>query len=179
MNSPEILYYAKMIDVTGSNKTPKYRIIQQAGYYPPMDALRGKDGNICFYLMASKDSGSTKDNAPAMKLQGKNSLNFTGLKDYFQDGKLSGFSYGYPLEKETYGKDNKPNPFFEYRKDGFLFLIEQDKKDPTNLIPASIEIVVLRGARVLISAYCKQLVMGGFDEALQSLREQAKTGNVL
>lgn len=31
-----------------------------------------------------------------MRLQAKNSLNFTGLKDYFVDGKLSGFAYGYP-----------------------------------------------------------------------------------
>jgi hypothetical protein len=177
MNTPNIRYYAKMVNTTQKDKkTPKFTIIAQAGYYPPIEHLKGRDGQISMNLMEKIKEG---DNVPSMRLQAKNSLNFTGLKDYFQDGKLSGFSYGYPLEKETYGKDNKPNPFFEYRKDGFLFLIEQDKKDPTNLIPASIEIVVLRGARVLISAYCKQLVMGGFDEALQSLREQAKTGNVL
>ena len=40
-------------------------------------------------------------NVPAMRLQAKDSLNFTGLKDYFIDGKLSGFAYGYPLADET------------------------------------------------------------------------------
>lgn len=177
MNTPNVRYYAKMVNTTQKGKkTPKYTITAQAGYYPPMELLRGRDGQISMSLMEKLKEG---DNVPSMRLQAKNSLNFTGLKDYFQDGKLSGFAYGYPLDKPTYSKDEKPNPFFDYKQDGFLFLIEQDEKDPTNLTPTSIELVVLEGAKVLISAYCKQLVMGGFDEALQALREQAQKGSVL
>lgn len=177
MNTPNVRYYAKMVNTTQKGKkTPKYTITAQAGYYPPMELLRGRDGQISMNLMEKLKEG---DNVPSMRLQAKNSLNFTGLKDYFQDGKLSGFSYGYPLDKQTYSKDDKPNPFFDYKQDGFLFLIEQDEKDPTNLTPTSIELVVLEGAKVLISAYCKQLVMGGFDEALQALREQAQKGSAL
>lgn len=177
MNTPNVRYYAKMVNTTNKGKkTPKYTITAQAGYYPPMELLRGRDGQISMNLMEKLKEG---DNVPSMRLQAKNSLNFTGLKDYFQDGKLSGFAYGYPLDKPTYSKDEKPNPFFDYKQDGFLFLIEQDEKDPTNLTPTSIELVVLEGAKVLISAYCKQLVMGGFDEALQALREQAQKGSVL
>ena len=177
MNTPNIRYYAKMVNTTQKGKKiPKYTITTQAGYYPPMELLRGRDGQISMNLMEKLKEG---DNVPSMRLQAKNSLNFTGLKDYFQDGKLSGFAYGYPLDKPTYSAKEKPNPFFEYRKDGFLFLIEQNEKDPTNLTPTSIELVVLEGAKVLISAYCKQLVMGGFDEALQALREQAQKGSAL
>ena len=177
MNTPNVRYYAKMVNTTQKGKkTPKYTITAQAGYYPPMEQLRGRDGQISMNLMEKLKEG---DDVPSMRLQAKNSLNFTGLKDYFQDGKLSGFAYGYPLDKPTYSKDEKPNPFFEYKQDGFLFLIEQDEKDPTNLTPTSIELVVLEGAKVLISAYCKQLVMGGFDEVLQALREQAQKGSVL
>ena len=177
MNTPNVRYYAKMVNTTQKGKkTPKYTITAQAGYYPPMELLRGRDGQISMNLMEKLKDG---DNVPSMRLQAKNSLNFTGLKDYFQDGKLSGFAYGYPLDKPTYSKNEKPNPFFDYKQDGFLFLIEQDEKDPTNLTPTSIELVVLEGAKVLISAYCKQLVMGGFDEALQALREQAQKGSVL
>ena len=177
MNTPNVRYYAKMVNTTqNGKKTPKYTITAQAGYYPPMEQLRGRDGQISMNLMEKLKEG---DNVPSMRLQAKNSLNFTGLKDYFQEGKLSGFAYGYPLDKQTYSKDEKPNPFFDYKQDGFLFLIEQDKKDPTNLTPTSIELVVLDGAKVLISAYCKQLVMGGFDEALQALREQAQKGSFL
>ena len=177
MNTPNVRYYAKMVNTTQKGKkTPKYTITAQAGYYPPMELLRGRDGQISMNLMEKLKEG---DNVPSMRLQAKSSLNFTGLKDYFQDGKLSGFAYGYPLDKPTYSKDEKPNPFFDYKQDGFLFLIEQDEKDPTNLTPTSIELVVLEGAKVLISAYCKQLVMGGFDEALQALREQAQKGSAL
>lgn len=177
MNTPNVRYYAKMVNTTQKGKkTPKYTITAQAGYYPPMELLRGRDGQISMNLMEKLKEG---DNVPSMRLQAKNSLNFTGLKDYFKDGKLSGFAYGYPLDKQTYSKDEKANPFFDYKQDGFLFLIEQDEKDPTNLTPTSIELVVLDGAKVLISAYCKQLVMGGFDEALQALREQAQKGSAL
>lgn len=177
MNTPNICYYAKMVNTTQKGKkTPKYTITAQAGYYPPMEQLKGRDGQISMHLMEKLKEG---DNVPSMRLQAKNSLNFTGLKDYFQDGKLSGFAYGYPLDKPTYSKDKKPNPFFDYKQDGFLFLIEQDKKDPTNLTPTAIELIVLDGAKVLIGAYCKQLAMGGFDEALQALRERAQKESVL
>lgn len=177
MNTPNICYYAKMVNTTQKgNKTPKYTIIAQAGYYPPMEQLKGRGGQISMHLMEKLKEG---DNVPSMRLQAKNSLNFTGLKEYFQDGKLSGYAYGYPLDKPTYSKDEKTNPFFDYKQDGFLFLIEQDEKDPTNLTPTAIELIVLDGAKVLIGAYCKQLVMGGFDEALQALRERAQKERAL
>lgn len=178
MITPNISFYARLNDCTGNGKTPKYSITAQAGYYPPMDEIIGRDGKISMYLQVSRDSGSKKDNAPAMKLQAKNSLNFTGLKDYFIDGKLSGFAYGYPSSEKTYSSKNLKNPFYEYREDGFLFIIHQDKTaetTPDQIRPASIELIVLDGAKVLISSYCKQLMMGGFDEAIKQLREQAKS----
>lgn len=169
MSSTKICYYAKMENATKKGcKTPKYTITTQAGYYPPMEQLKGRDGLISMHLMGKLKDG---DNIPPMWLQAKDSLNFTGLKDYFQDGKLSGYAYGYPLDKPTYSKKNKPNPFAEYNQDGFLFVINTDDKSQ---IPTSIELIVLEGAKVLISAYCKQLVMGGFDEDLQTMRNLAQ-----
>lgn len=183
MNIPNIRYYARLEDCTGNGKTSKYVITAQAGYYPPMDKIVGKDGKISMYLQVSKDSGSKKDNAPAMKLQAKNSLNFTGLKDYFtNNGKLSGFAYGYPLAIKTYSGKQKPNPFFAYKDDGFLFVIHQDQTaatEPEKIKPSCIELVVLEGAKVLISSFCKMLQMGGFDDALAALRKQAKQVDAL
>ncbi len=174
MNTPNIRYYARLVNVTPKGKkTPKYTIVAQAGYYPPMEQLRGRDGLMSMNLMEKLKEGS---NIPSMRLQAKNSLNFTGLKEYFEDGKLSGYAYGYPLDKPTYSKDNKPNPFYEYKEDGYLFIFYQDEKDPTNLIPTRIEMVVLEGAKILVSAYCKQMRMGGFDEALAALRGQTQKG---
>ena len=149
MNILNIRYYARLEDCTGNGKTPKYVITAQAGYYPPMDEIVGRDGKISMYLQVSKDSGSKKDNAPAMKLQAKNSLNFTGLKDYFVNGRLSGFAYGYPNRAKTYSK------------------------------PSCIELLVVEGAKVLSAAYCKMLQMGGFGEALAALRKQAKQVDAL
>lgn len=172
MNTPNIRFYARFVYATQKGKkTPKYVLATQAGYYPPMEQLRGRDGRITLYLMEKLKEG---ENVPSMRLQAAKSLNFTGLKEYFKEGKLSGYAYGYPLDKPTYSKDDKPNPFYDYRQDGFLFRVYQDEKDPTNLTPTCIELVVLEGAKVLISAYCKQLIMGGFDEALKQLRQQAQ-----
>ena len=178
MITPNIRYYARMEDCTGNGKTPKYRITAQAGYFPPMETIIGRDGKVSMYLQVSKDSGSKKDNSPAMKLQAKDSLNFTGLKDYFVDGKLSGFAYGYPLATETYSSKQKPNPFYDCKDDGYLFIIHQDKNANT-VRPTVIELIVLDGAKVLISSYCKQLMMGGFDEAIKFLREQAEQVDAL
>ena len=178
MNTPDIRYYARMVYSTQPGKTtPKYTIIEAAGYYPPMQELVGRDGKISFNLL--EQEREDKSSTPPMKLQAKNSLNFTGLKDFWVEGKMSGFAYGYPNSKPTYSSKAKPNPFFQYKDDGFLFLLEQDEKDPSNVTPTSIELVVLEGAKVLISAYCKQLVMGGFDEALKLLRMQAQSGDAL
>lgn len=169
MNTPNISFYGEFVNSTPKgNKTPKYTLKRQAGYYPPMEQLKGKDGKISVNLMEKLKEG---ESVPAMRLQAKNSLNFTGLKDYFVDGKLSGYAYGYPLSKPTYGKDEKINPFYNYRKDGYLFLIHQD--DPNTITPTSFELIVLEDAKILISAYAKQLCMGGYDENLKELRKQA------
>jgi hypothetical protein len=175
MNAPNIRYYAKLVNTTQKGKkTPKYTIIEQAGYYPPMEQLRGKDGLISMNLMLQ--SREDKSSTPPMRLQAKNSLNFTGLKDYWIEGCLSGFAYGYPFDKPTYSKDEKPNPFYEYKDDGFLFKIYQDDSNPTNPTPTGFELVVLEGAKVLVSTFCKMLAMGGFDDALAALRKQAQKG---
>lgn len=170
MNVPRIRYYALM-ELAKGTKTPKYVITRQAGFYEPVEELRGRDGKVSMYLM--EQSREEKGSTPPVRLQAARSLNFTGLKDYWIEGKVSGFAYGYPLDKPTYSKEKKPNPFYSYKDDGFLFIIHQDEKDTSNQTPTAIELVVLEGAKVLISAYCKQLVMGGFDEALEALRKQA------
>lgn len=178
MNTPNILYYGFMERITGT-QTPKYVITHEAGYYEPISQLIGRDGKVSFFLIPKRESQPSS--TPPVFLQAKNSYNLTGLKDYYQDGKISGFAYGYPNQEPTYkykGKDAK-NPFYENRQDGYLFIIHNDKENLSNLIPSSIELVVLESAKVLISAYCKQLVMGGFDDVLQALRKQAQTGNVL
>lgn len=171
MITPNIRYYAKFELSKESKKTPKYTITKQAGYYEPMESLKGRDGQISMYLMEKLKDG---EQVPAMRLQAKSSLNFTGLKDYFVDGEISGYAFGYPDEKPTYSSKKKTNPFFKYKNDGFLFIVHIDKDDKKGIIPLSFELIVLENNKVLIASYCKQLIMGGFNDELKILREQAK-----
>lgn len=174
MIQPNIRYYARLDYDPASKKTLKYVITAEAGFYPPMEQLKGRDGKVSMYLMEKLKEGA---NVPSMRLQAKDSLNFTGLKDYFVDGKLSGYAYGYPLQDATYSAKKRPNPFVDYKQDGFLFLVHQNGKEasePDKIRPSYIELIVLEGAKVLVSSYCKQLLMGGFDEALKALREQTR-----
>ena len=170
MKTPNIRFYARMLNTT-QKATPKFTIVGAVGDYPPMELLRGRDNKISMNLMEKSKEGI---HVPSARLQAKGSLNFTGLKEWFVNDKLSGFAYGYPSNKPTYSKDNKPNPFYDYRNDGYLFVVHQDQSNPENIIPTEIELIVLEGAKVLISSYCKQLVIGGFNEALENLRKQAK-----
>lgn len=167
MNTPNIRYYARFErNRNGKGKTPKYTIIKEKGYYPPMEELRGRNGDISMYLMEKLKEGLR---VPSYRLQAKGSLNFTGLKDYFVDGKLTGFAYGYPLDTETYGgKNKKPNPFCSYANDGFLFKVyNNESKEVT---PDIIEMIVLKDAKPLIGSYCKSLEQGGFNNVLEILR---------
>lgn len=167
ITQPQIRYYAKMVlNTSKGKKTPKYTIQNAIGYYPPMSELIGKDGKVSFYL---KRADKEVQNVPPMQLQAKRSLNFTGLKDYFFEGKLSGYAYGYPYDKPTYSSKNTPNPFFDYKSDGYLFIC---KSEEGTTEPTEIELLVLADAKALISAYCKQLTMGGFNEELERLRNQ-------
>lgn len=169
---PNIKYYAELIETTAEGKkTPKYTIVKDAGCYAPMEQLRGKNGAISFYLIENPKDGEGLD-TPRYRLQGKNSLNFTGLKACFEFGALSGYAYGYPLDALTYGKNERLNPFYEYSKDGFLFIIYQN--DPNSVKITKIELIVLDNAKPLIASYCKMLQQGGFNWPLEKIRKQAR-----
>ena len=159
MITPNIRYYAALEYCKDSKETPKYVIKAQAGDYPPMEELKSRDRRVYMYLMEKIRNGA---HIPSIRLHGK----------------ISGFAYGYPDKSDTYknhGKE-KPNPFYDYKNDGFLFIVHQDKTATTEaerLRPSYIELIVLNGAKVLIPSYCKMLQSGGFDEELKQLRLQA------
>ena len=89
MITPNIIYYARLSLERNGSKTPKYVITATAGNYAQMEK----------FLVPKT---SYKSSAPQMRLQAKDSLNFTGLKDYFMDGKMSGYAYGYAPTVRTY-----------------------------------------------------------------------------
>lgn len=110
MITPNIRLYAKLERVVNANSettSPRYDITALSGYYEPMEQIKNHKGQIAMYLMRKlKD----REDIPAMRLQARNSLNFTGLKDYFINGKVSGYAYGYPMPDKTYSKKEHINP---------------------------------------------------------------------
>lgn len=163
MEQDILKFYAVMEDVT-KGKTPKYMITFQRGYFPEMEQLKGKDGNINFYLMESRKKANV---IPDMYLQGKNSLNFTGLKWYTLPVDGIGYAYGNPLDVPTYGKDKKVNPFYDCRDDAYIFVIHQEKDAPR---PCKIELIVLGHQKALSAAYCKAVKDGKLNNVLQQLK---------
>lgn len=160
----KIKYYAVFEFINNSGKTPKYKINKSMGVYAPMKALENKKGEIIMYLMQQRNENS---NTPQYYLQAKNSLNFTGLKDYFINNKPSIYAYGYPNSNKTYSKENKTNPFYCNRDDAFLFVIYS--KDGGT--PYKIELLVIGNGRNLISWHIEALKKGGYDDILKKCRE--------
>lgn len=175
MIQPTIKFYGRLDYNPMSGKSAKYTLTCIWGDYPPLDGLKGRDSMVSMYLLPKREGQSS--NCPQMHLQAKGSLNLSGLKDYFINGKLSGFAFGFPPSTPTYSSKAKPNPFYpSYTEDGFLFLVHQDKEAPTSAEqqrPDYIELLVLDGCRVLVGSYCQQLMLGGFDEILKALRRDS------
>jgi hypothetical protein len=174
VSQPKIAFYGMLSYDKSSGKTPKYVLSKAAGFYPPFNELKGRNGRVSFYLMEKLKEGA---NVPSMRLQcTKNSMNFTGLKDYFIEKKISGYAYGEPLQEPTFSTKNKVNPFFDYKSDGYLFIVKQGEtysaEEKCN-IPIEIEFLIIEGGRVLAPRYLKQLMMGGFDEEIEELRKHA------
>lgn len=175
MIQPTIKFYGRLDYNPMSGKSAKYTLTCIWGDYPPLNGLKGRDSMVYMYLLPKREGQSS--NCPQMHLQAKGSLNLSGLKDYFINGKLSGFAFGFPPSTPTYSSKAKPNPFYpSYTEDGFLFIVHQDKEAPTSAEqqrPDYIELLVLDGCKVLVGSYCQQLMLGGFDEILKALRRDS------
>ena len=182
MMEAKIKYYARLTDTTGGNATLRYSITSETGEYEPMKHLVGRDGYVSFNLIGKFTDGESSKH-PCMRFQGKNSINVTGLYDYFVDGKLSGIAFGSPYDRPTYSRHQRPNPFYRYRMDGFLFVFHFGDEalrmnprtaEPNEIRPDYIEMLVLDGAVKFIAPLSQQLQKGGFDVDLDDLRKRAR-----
>lgn len=164
IHKPNVVFYAELILVE-NRKTVTYQIHKSYKSYYPIDALR-KKGNKQLTLFLG-NAINDNPNAPALRLF-KGSLNVTGLKFIQHYSGPSRFAYGYPPATERCGaKDPINNPFYQYRTDAFMFILDK------NATPRKIEMIVLDSARALIPLFAKQLSIGGFDAELLFLRESA------
>lgn len=171
MFTPDVRVWAKFVlDV--HTKTPKYVLSEIAGNYAPFEALKGRDGRVSFYLIGGDVYNTEKSSRPELHLQGKSSINVSGLKFQTEDDVPTRFAYGNPPEEKTYSKKDKPNPFYPYKDDGFLFMFSNAIRigEP---MPDSFELIVIAKAKYLVMQHCRTLHDGGYDEMLKSLHDQA------
>ncbi len=151
-------------------KVPRYDLTRLAGYYQPLQSLKTQKGQVYLYLQEAKDRINSPDERRAERyLQGKDSLNLSSVyllkRSTLTDGSIVG--YGNPDRSKTFSKTHKPNPFYESRNDGFLFLITPDW--------VTIEILVVSDGYNTIQGNAKGLADGAYNEALETMRAAAKT----
>lgn len=147
-------------------KTPRFDVTRFFGYYPELESIKNPKGQIFFYLMENMGYINATDQRRAdNRLQAKDSLNFSSI--YLLNLNTEPLvGYGNPYDQKTYSKDKKPNPFYECKTDGYLFIIQPDWK--------AIEIVVVTNGQPIIQAFAKAYADGEYNEAMATLRATAK-----
>lgn len=165
--------YIMMDKLKDGPSTPKYVARLIAGDYKPFEGLRTCNG-IGMYLCNTRGIVKSPDGRRADKfLQAKDSLNLTSIYvlDYeSSDGSIVAF--GNPPTAEKHGKKQKPNPFYGYGGDAFLFLITKDKDIKGDW--SSIEMLVVDGGINTILGNAKALADGEYNDMLNELRASAR-----
>ena len=161
----QVLFYGRFELSDKQGKTPKYELVAGAGSYAPFEALRGKDGKVSLYLI---EIAGGSERAPLVRIQGKNSLNVTGLKGYTYD--TTAFAFGYPQTAAVFGYITpRPNPFYPtHVEDGFLFRFHGLSNHGGRLLHPSFEFIVIEKARKVAGLLLDDLKRGGVvNEILQ------------
>lgn len=91
------------------------------------------------------------------------SINLSSL--YQEDLDFPELAYGYP-NKYRELSNGSVNPFYPYRHDGYLFLMN---KDITKL-----ELLIIHDSRNLISSYYQLFIDGELDQEINQLRQNTK-----
>ncbi|WP_431158029.1 hypothetical protein [Winogradskyella poriferorum] len=119
-------------------------------------------GQLFFYKTPCKDFVQADKKRLAEWSLTNNGLNLSSI--YIDDLDYPEIGYGYPNANRLLSNGSK-NPLFEFRNDGYLFLMNKDY--------SVIELLIIPDGRNLISSYYQKLIDGGFDNEIRKLREQS------
>jgi hypothetical protein len=131
--------------------------------YKGMTNFVNHKGQMFFYKTPCKDYINTDSKRLAEWSLTHNNLNFSSI--YIDDVDFPEIGYGYPNANRLLSKGSI-NPLFEFRNDGYLFIMNSDYTE--------IEILIIPDGRNLISSYYQKMIDGGFDDEVRQLRLQAK-----
>lgn len=118
---------------------------------------------LFFYKTPCRNMVSTDSKRLAEWSLTGNGVNFSSI--YIDDFDCPEIGYGYPNPNRLLS-NGSVNPLFEFRNDGYLFLINKNY--------SVVELLIVTDGRNLISSYYQRLIDGGFDEDVRLLRQQAK-----
>ncbi len=119
-------------------------------------------GQMYFYKTPCREFISTNSKRIA-EWSLTNDVNLSSI--YIDDLDFPYIGYGYPYANRLL-KDGNENPLFNFRNDGYLFLLNKDYSE--------IELLIIPDGRNLISSYYQKLIDGDYDNELDLLRKQAK-----
>lgn len=145
-------------------KTTSLHCIRSAGFYKGIFPFKNKKGMFFLYLTKANTMVTTTDERRSDYVLQNNSLNFSSIYPLLRP-EFSGFAWGEPNNKKNLS-NGKPNPMYEFKDDGFLFIIKPDY--------SKVELLIIEGGRYLIQGYLKQLASGEFDDALYQMRIKAQ-----
>jgi len=131
--------------------------------YRGLTSFINHKGQLFFYKTPCRDFVNTDSKRLSEWSLTGNGLNFSSI--FIDDLDFSEIGYGYPNANRHLSNGCK-NPLFEFRNDGYLFLINKDYSE--------IEILIIPDGRNLISSYYQKLIDGGFDDEVRQLRQQSK-----
>lgn len=181
INQPPIRFRALLeLDEVTPSGVIKFRLTHWGGSKEFMTLLhnngRGnrdkKTGRKEIHIKLKKNYQGS-DPSTELNFELKNGLNLTGVKNWLEYGKLSGFAYGEPFPKATFKRSGNvlKNYLYQYREDGYIFISTPNPNDPKDHIPIRVEWIVLqgKGMRGLVSTYIPEFREGGFREALEAM----------
>lgn len=133
-----------------------------AGGYKGLTNFVNSKGQLFVYKTPCKDFVNT-DRKRLAEWSLTNSINLSSI--YIEDFDFPEMGYGYPNANRLLS-NGSINPQFDFRNDGYLFLINPDY--------TIIELFIIPDGRNLISAYYQRMIDNGFDDEVKKLREQSK-----
>jgi hypothetical protein len=134
-----------------------------AGNYKGLTKFVNHKGQLFFYKTQCRDFVNTDSKRLAEWSLTGNGLNFSSI--YIDDLDCPEIGYGYPNANRLLS-NGSPNPLFDFRNDGYLFLMNKDYSE--------IELLIIPDGRNLISSYYQKLIDNGFDEELKKFRQNSQ-----
>lgn len=130
--------------------------------YQGLKPFQNKKAQMVLYKSPAKDIVSANRKRVAEWILTSGHLNFSSI--YIEDMDCPQIGYGYPNAKPRLS-NGQMNPLFEFRNDGYIFLLNDDYTE--------IEVLIVKDGRNLIGSYYQLMIDGGLNDQLNKLREQA------